>query len=82
MHNPFHEKIKGHESDIDYIERALEGDAEALTALILRHQSWIFNIALNMTGNIHRAEDITQEILIKTIAKLSTYDQKKAAFRT
>jgi RNA polymerase sigma factor (sigma-70 family) len=35
-----------------------------------------------MTGNIHRAEDVTQEILIKTIAKLSTYDQKKAAFRT
>jgi RNA polymerase sigma factor (sigma-70 family) len=60
----------------------MEGDAAALEALILRHQSWIFNIALNMTGNIHRAEDITQEILIKTIAKLSTYDQKKAAFRT
>ena len=82
MHNPFQEKIEEHESDVDYIKRALEGDAAALEALILRHQSWIFNIALNMTGNIHRAEDITQEILIKTIAKLSTYDQKKAAFRT
>jgi RNA polymerase sigma factor (sigma-70 family) len=82
MHNPFQEKIEEHESDVDYIKRALEGDAAALEALILRHQSWIFNIALNMTGNIHRAEDITQEILIKTIAKLATYDQKKAAFRT
>jgi RNA polymerase sigma factor (sigma-70 family) len=82
MHNPFQEKIEEHESDVDYINLALEGDAAALEALILRHQSWIFNIALNMTGNIHRAEDATQEILIKTIAKLSTYDQKKAAFRT
>ncbi len=82
MHNPFQEKIEEHENDVDYIKRALEGDAAALEALILRHQSWIFNIALNMTGNIHRAEDVTQEILIKTIAKLSTYDQKKAAFRT
>jgi RNA polymerase sigma factor (sigma-70 family) len=35
-----------------------------------------------MTGDIHRAEDVTQEILIKTIAKLSTYDEQKAAFRT
>jgi RNA polymerase sigma factor (sigma-70 family) len=35
-----------------------------------------------MTGDTYRAEDVTQEILIKTIAKLSTYDQKKAAFRT
>jgi RNA polymerase sigma factor (sigma-70 family) len=82
MHNPFQEKIEEHESDVDYIKRALEGDAAALEALILRHQSWIFNIALNMTGNVHRAEDVTQEILIKTIAKLSTYDQKRAAFRT
>ncbi|PKN74160.1 MAG: hypothetical protein CVU52_06845 [Deltaproteobacteria bacterium HGW-Deltaproteobacteria-10] len=82
MHNPFLEKIEEHESDVDYIKRALEGDAAALEALILRHQSWIFNIALNMTGDIHRAEDITQEILIKTIAKLSTYDEEKAAFRT
>jgi RNA polymerase sigma factor (sigma-70 family) len=82
MHNPFQEKFEEHESDVDFIKRALEGDAAALSALILRHQSWIFNIALNMTGNIHRAEDITQEILIKTIAKLSTYDEQKAAFRT
>lgn len=82
MYNPFQEKIKEHDSDTDCIGRALEGDAAALEALILRHQSWIFNIALHMTGDIHRAEDVTQEILIKTIAKLSTYDQKKGAFRT
>ncbi len=82
MHNPFLEKIEEHESDVDFIKLALEGDAAALESLILRHQSWIFNIALNMTGNIQRAEDVTQEILIKTIAKLSTYDEQKAAFRT
>ncbi len=82
MHNPFQEKIEELESDVNYIKLALEGDVTALEALILRHQSWIFNIALNMTGEIHRAEDVTQEILIKTIAKLSTYDEQKAAFRT
>jgi RNA polymerase sigma factor (sigma-70 family) len=82
MHNPFQEKIDKHEDDVDYIQRALTGNAAALEALILRHQSWIFNIALNMTGDIHRAEDITQEILIIIISKLATYDQKKASFRT
>ena len=30
MHNPFQEKIEEHESDVDYIKRALEGDAAAL----------------------------------------------------
>jgi len=82
MHNPFQEKIEAQESDMDLIPRALEGDAAALESLILRHQSWIFNIALNMTADIHRAEDVTQEILIKAISKLATYDQQKAAFRT
>lgn len=82
MHNPFQEKIDEHENDVDYIQRALKGDAVALEALILRHQSWIFNIALNMTGDIHRAEDVTQEILIIIISKLATYDQKKGSFRT
>lgn len=82
MHNPFREKIDAHENDVDYIQRALTGDAAALEALILRHQSWIFNIALNMTGDLHRAEDVTQEILIIIISKLATYDQKKASFRT
>ena len=82
MHNPFQEKIDEHEDDVDYIKRALTGDAAALEALILRHQSWIFNIALNMTGDIHRAEDVTQEILIIIISKLATYDQNKASFRT
>lgn len=82
MHNPFIEKIEENESDIGYIGRALDGDATALEALVLRHQSWIFNIALNMTGDAQHAEDVTQEILIKTIAKLSTYDPQKAAFRT
>ena len=82
MHNPFQEKIDEREDDVDYIQRALTGDAAALEALILRHQSSIFNIALNMTGDIHRAEDVTQEILIIIISKLATYDQKKASFRT
>jgi len=58
MHNPFQEKIEEQISDMAYIKRALEGDAAALEALVLRHQSWIFNIALNMTGDIQRAEDV------------------------
>ena len=82
MHNPFDEKITVAGSDADAISRSLNGDSAALEALILRHQSWIFNIALTMTGDIHLAEDVTQEVLIKIITKLSTYDPQKAAFRT
>lgn len=82
MHNPFQEKNNDDGCDADYISQSLKGDQNALEALILRHQSWVFNIALTMTGDIHLAEDVTQEVLIKVITKLSTYHPQKAAFRT
>jgi RNA polymerase sigma factor (sigma-70 family) len=82
MYNPFKEQTGDCSNDIDLIARSLKGDTGALEEIILRHQSWIYNIALTMTGDVHGAEDITQEVLIKVITKLSTYDSHKAAFRT
>jgi len=82
MHNPFCEKIIDDGCDTDDIAQSLKGNPSALEALILRHQSWMFNIALAMTGDIQLAEDVTQEALIKVLTKLSTYDPQKAAFRT
>lgn len=82
MHNPFQEKTTDDGCDADYISQSLKGDRDALETLILRHQSWMFNIALAMTGDIQLAEDVTQEVLIKVLTKLSTYNPQKAAFRT
>ncbi|MCU0849512.1 MAG: RNA polymerase sigma factor [Spirochaetes bacterium] len=82
MYNPFEEHIEEDKKDTDYIAKALQGDSVALEALVLRHQSWIFNISLRMTGGIQDAEDATQEALIKIITKLSSYDPQKASFRT
>ena len=82
MFNPFKENIDQKLDDRHFITKALNGDAEALESLILRHQSWIFNIALNMTGDVHNAQDATQEVLIKMITKLSSYDPGISAFRT
>ncbi len=63
------------------VKSAQKGDREALEKLILRHQAWIYNIALRMVLNPHDAEDVTQEILIKIITKLSTFEGK-SGFRT
>lgn len=82
MHNPFREKAVDDGCDEDHIARSLAGDQTALEALILSHQSWIFNIAFTMTGDMLLAEDVTQEVLIKMMTKLSGYDPQKAAFRT
>ncbi len=81
MDNPFVE-IRGKEDDIELIRRALGRNGNELKKLILRHQAWIYNIAYKMVCDPHDAEDITQEILIKMIAKLSTYDPERGSFRT
>ncbi len=69
MYNSFKEINDDDWRDIEYILRALNGDLTALEHLVLRHQSWIFNIAVNMTNDVVS----TQEVLIKVITKLSTY---------
>ena len=82
MYNPFKEKIEDRESDIQLISAILNGSRKDLESLILRHQAWIYNIALKMVLDPGDAEDVTQEILIKLITKLSLFDPEKASFRT
>ncbi len=80
--DPFQEKMDEKNKDNELVRKALTGDQESLEKLILRHQGWIYNIAFRMVLNRSDAEDITQEILIKVISRLSGYDRNKAAFRT
>jgi RNA polymerase sigma factor (sigma-70 family) len=82
MPNPFKEKSAEHETDTQLIQGVLEGSRTDLEKLIFRHQAWIYNIALKMVLDPGDAEDITQEILIKLMTKLSLYTPEKGAFRT
>jgi RNA polymerase sigma factor (sigma-70 family) len=69
------------ETDESLVTRARGGDMDALDTLVRRHQSWVFNLALRMIWRRTVAEDATQEILIKTVTKLSTF-AGNSAFRT
>jgi len=82
MFNPFEEKREELETDLFLIKRILDGSSEDLENLILRHQAWIYNIARKMVLDPNDAEDVTQEILIKLVTKLATYDARKSSFRT
>lgn len=72
--------LTSHE-DIVLIELAISGDKKALEDLIRRHQDWIFNMALSFSGDSNDAADITQEVLVKIITKLSTF-KKESNIRT
>ena len=49
--------------------------------LVLRHQAWIYNIAIRMVFQPQDAEEVTQEVLVKVITKLSTF-KGESKFRT
>jgi RNA polymerase sigma factor (sigma-70 family) len=68
--------------DEQLVTEALAGSRQALEALVARHHRWIYNIAFRMVMKTQDAEDTTQEVLIKVLTKLSSYDPSKAAFRT
>ena len=63
------------------IQKALQGDKKSLEELIRTHQNWIYNVALNFLGDKDEASDLTQEILIKLLTKLSTF-KGESKFRT
>jgi RNA polymerase sigma factor (sigma-70 family) len=81
MNNPFAEIISG-DDELMLIKKSVEGDRASLEKLVLRHQAWIYNISFKMVMDHDDASDITQEILVKMITGLSTYDPGKAMFRT
>ena len=80
MHNPFAEVVD-ESIDADLIEQAKHGSRDALEKLVLRHQSWIYNIAVRMVFHVQDAEEVTQEVLIKAITRLGTF-QGESQFRT
>jgi RNA polymerase sigma factor (sigma-70 family) len=80
MHNPFAE-IVDESTDTGLIEQAKHGSREALEKLVLRHQAWVYNIAIRMVFQPQDAEEVTQEVLLKAITRLSTF-QGESRFRT
>ena len=52
-------------ADTVFVERARQGDAAALDALIERHYGMLFRVAFRWCGQKENAEDIAQEACIK-----------------
>lgn len=66
--------LKSDSSDQSLIEQSKAGDRRALEVLVSRYQDYIFNVALAFVGGREEAQDITQEVLIKIITHLATFN--------
>ena len=67
--------------DLGLVDRANRGDGDALETLVQRHQAWVYNVAVRMLAHPADAEDATQEIFIKALTRLASFEGR-SAFRT
>lgn len=81
MFNPFSEVVDPGSGDAELVERGVRGDRVALEQLVLRHQAWVYNIAVRMVFHPQDAEEVTQEVLVKAVTRLSTF-RGNSQFRT
>src|SRR5438105_10843647 len=79
--NPFTEVVDADSPDDELVAEAQHGNRVALEKLVLRHQAWIYNIAVRMVFEPHDAEEVTQEVLVKVITRLRTF-KGQSKFRT
>jgi RNA polymerase sigma factor (sigma-70 family) len=68
-------------SDDELVRGAQSGSREATELLLIRHQPWIFNLAVRMLLRRADAEDATQEVLLKAFKALPTF-RGDSQFRT
>src|SRR5437773_434978 len=80
-HNPLGQDPVTAPEDRALVLRVKSGDAAALEELVVRNQAWIYNIAVRMLYHPQDAEDATQEILVKALTALSSYEGR-SSFRT
>src|SRR3989475_7847697 len=79
--NPLADDAPTDPEDQALVARARSGERQALEALVGRHQAWIYNIAVRMLYHPPDAEDATQEILVKALTGLASFEGR-SSFRT
>ena len=52
-----------------------------VVSTVQRHQAWIYNIAVRTLHHLQDAEDVTPEIFIKVLTRLSSFEGR-SSFRT
>jgi RNA polymerase sigma-70 factor, ECF subfamily len=66
-------------TDPELLERALDGEEQAFTALYRRRQGGVYRFALQMTGSVEIAEDVTQETFLALLTHGSRYDTARGS---
>src|SRR6476659_2026070 len=72
---------KSNRSDAELARLAAEGDGAAFDEIYSRHRSFVYSIALRMTGNLADAEDLTQDSFVSVLRRIGGF-RGEASFST
>ncbi len=67
-------------TDRDLVDSARNGDAEAFSHLVRRHQQRIHRLAVHMLRDRAEAEDVTQETFIRAYQAISRFDGRSEPY--
>jgi len=70
-----------HPSDIELVDRALNGDSTAFEHLVERHYTTVYRTAYRWCRVREDAEDIAQDVFVKVARKLKTF-AGRSSFKT
>ncbi len=76
------DKEISNQEDLELIQKINEGDRNALSKLIDKHYAYIYNISLKFFNNEQDSEDAAQEVTIKLVTSISSFDPAKGKFTT
>lgn len=72
---------KSNQPDEALARLAANGNAAAFDEIYSRHRSFVYSIALRMTGNAADAEDLTQESFVSVLRRVGSF-RAEASFTT
>jgi len=69
------------QEDLFYIDKVLDGDADAFAPLVERYKDMVFTIIVKIVGNAADAEELSQDVFLKVYHSLGGF-QRKSRFST
>ena len=67
-------------TEAEIVVSVLKGDRQAYALLVEEYKNPIYNLAYRMTSNSQDAEDIAQEIFLRSFRELHRYDTNRSFF--